>query len=133
MEKGKACIAMLRNIASEVFISTLIGIAMIALGTPIVACAETTPPTIVIHAKRFAFVPSQITLKTRHTVQLMFISNDITHTIVVPGLGIDQIVRNGRPKTLVITPTTPGDFSGMCGRYCGAGHNKMKFVIHVSN
>lgn len=93
--------------------------------------AESAPPVIVIHAKRFAFVPSQITLEAGKPVHLVFVTNDVTHGIAVPGLGIDMPIWRFRSNQIVITPATAGDFKGECTRYCGVGHDKMKFVIHV--
>lgn len=93
--------------------------------------SEFAPPVIVIHAKRFAFTPSQITLEAGKAVRLVFVTEDVTHSIAVPGLGIDLPIWRNRSNQIVIAPAATGDFAGGCTRYCGIGHDKMKFVIHV--
>jgi cytochrome c oxidase subunit II len=95
------------------------------------AFADPSVPVIVIHAKRYAFAPSQITLQAGRTVRLVFVSDDVPHSIAIPGLHIElPIVRNPKSQ-VVITPTETGDFAGECARYCGVGHDKMTFVVHV--
>ncbi|HCT60891.1 MULTISPECIES: cupredoxin domain-containing protein [Acidobacterium] len=88
-------------------------------------------PVIVVHARRFAFVPAQITLRVGQPVRLVFVSDDVTHSITIPGLGIDLPIRRGYPAEIVVTPSRRGDFRGECTHYCGAGHDRMKFVVHV--
>lgn len=93
--------------------------------------AATKMPLIVVHAKRFAFVPDQITLRKGRPVRMIFVSDDVTHSITIPGLGIDLPIRRGYPAEIVVTPNKRGDFRGECTHYCGAGHDRMKFVVHV--
>lgn len=93
--------------------------------------AASMTPVITIHAKRFAFLPSQITLKAGETVRLVFVSDDVNHSISVPEAGIDLQIWRHRTNQIVITPTKIGDFSGECARYCGVGHDKMTFTVHV--
>jgi cytochrome c oxidase subunit 2 len=86
---------------------------------------------IVIHAKRYAFVPSQITLQTGHPVRLVFVSDDVPHSITIPGLQIEAPIARNAVNQVVIAPPAAGDFAGECTRYCGVGHDRMKFVVHV--
>ena len=112
----------------------VVGIVLLTAGgyTPMEqAHAEAAPPVVVIHAKRFAFVPSQITLEAGKTVRLVFITDDVPHSIAVPELGIDMLIRRLRSNQIVITPASAGNFAGECTRYCGADHDRMRFVIHV--
>jgi cytochrome c oxidase subunit 2 len=87
--------------------------------------------TIEVHAKRFAFTPSEITIKKGETVKLQLISDDVTHALVVPDLHINQEIKKGHPGEIAITPTTAGDFHGKCGHFCGSGHARMVFTVHV--
>ena len=98
------------------------------------ACAANTKhhiPVITIHAKRYKFQPSEITLKQGETVRLIFIADDVPHGITVKGLGLDLELPRHQAREKVLTPLTIGDFSGGCSRYCGNGHDRMTFVIHV--
>src|ERR1700754_3768334 len=81
--------------------------------------AQQTGQTIEIHAHRFSFEPSEITLKRNETVQLRLISDDVTHALLVPDLGINQEIKKGKPVEITVTPTTEGDFHGQCGHFCG--------------
>lgn len=89
--------------------------------------------TIVIHAKKFAFDPAEITLKKGETVKLELTSDDVEHSLVVPELGIKGTMKKGEMTDVVVTPRETGDFKGKCGKYCGIGHGKMHFVVHVVN
>ena len=88
--------------------------------------------TIEIHAHRFAFTPSEITLKKGETVTLRLISDDVPHSLVVSDLQINQEVSKGHPAEITVTPTSTGDFHGKCGRFCGGGHGSMVFTVHVT-
>jgi cytochrome c oxidase subunit 2 len=87
--------------------------------------------TIDIHARRYKFDPSEITLKKGEPVTLRLISDDVPHSLRVPGLAINLEVSHDHPAEMTITPSSVGDFKGECGRFCGIGHGKMKLTIHV--
>lgn len=89
--------------------------------------------TIVIHAHRFAFSPSEITLKKGEPVKLQLISDDVAHSLLIPGLGINQLVTKAHPAEITVTPENAGDFHGQCGRFCGSGHGSMLFTVHVKD
>lgn len=108
---------------------TLLMVAPIQPGPTVQA--QQTEHTIEIHAHRFSFEPSEITLKRNETVQLRLISDDVTHALLVPDLGINQEIKKGKPVEITVTPSTDGDFHGQCGHFCGSGHGSMLFVVHV--
>jgi cytochrome c oxidase subunit II len=94
--------------------------------------AEEQAQTIEIHAKRFAFEPAEITVKSGEIVHLHIVSDDVPHSLVVKGLGIDATVTKSHPAEVDFTAKQPGDYPGRCGRFCGAGHGRMTFAIHVT-
>jgi cytochrome c oxidase subunit II len=94
--------------------------------------AEESAQTIEIHAKRFAFEPAEITVRSGETVHLHIVSDDVPHSLVVKGLGIDATVTKSHPADIAFTPKQPGDFAGRCGRFCGSGHGRMTFAVHVT-
>ncbi len=106
---------------------------MLCLFIPALSAARAEEPsrTIEIHVHRFAFVPSEITLKPGETVTLHLISDDVPHSLLIPGLKINQEVTKGHPVDVSVTPGSVGDFRGQCGRFCGSGHGSMLFVVHV--
>src|SRR5580658_4498628 len=93
--------------------------------------AQNEQHVIEIHAKRFAFSPAEITLKKGETVTLSLVSDDVPHSLLIEGLGVNAAVSKGHPIQVKITPDKTGDFAGRCGRFCGAGHGEMRFVVHV--
>lgn len=122
----------IRFIRWTLIVSTIILIATI--DTPAFqAGAEPNIPVITIHAKRYEFKPSEITLKVGKAVRLVFISDDVTHGISVDGLGIDIAIRRYRSNEVDVTPHRAGTFEGHCSVYCGIGHDRMKLLIHVVN
>ncbi len=115
-------------------------IALLALpmmaqtGVPPATISGATPVrTIKIHGKQFEFDPPEITLKKGETVKLEFTSDDVEHSLVVSALGINGLMKKGEMTDVIVTPAVTGDFIGRCGIFCGAGHMKMHFVVHVVN
>jgi cytochrome c oxidase subunit II len=94
--------------------------------------AEESTQTIEIHAKRFAFEPAEVTVKSGEAVHLHIVSDDVPHSLVVKGLGIDAVVTKSHPADVDFTAKQPGDYAGRCGRFCGSGHGRMTFNVHVT-
>ncbi len=88
-------------------------------------------PTYTIHAKRYAFVPAEITLKVGKPATLLLVSDDVPHGLAVKALGIRADMVKGASVEVLVTPSQVGDFQGTCSRYCGPGHSSMSFVVHV--
>ncbi|HEY6490621.1 MAG: cupredoxin domain-containing protein [Terracidiphilus sp.] len=99
--------------------------------TGAIVAAQEPGRTIEIHAKRFSFSPAEITLKKGETVKLVITSDDVTHSLVIPDLHVNELVTKGQPAEVTLTPDKVGDFQGRCGHFCGNGHGNMKFIAHV--
>ena len=95
--------------------------------------AQDAPRTIEVHAKRFSFTPSEITLQVGETVKLRLISDDVAHELVIPDLHVAQEIAKGHPVEVTIVADKAGDFQGMCGHFCGTGHGSMTFTVHVKD
>lgn len=95
------------------------------------AYAADNPQTIEITAKQFQFMPNEITVKKGQPVELMIKSADVAHGLRVSGLHIDVKAAAGGTATARFTASKTGDFSGHCSTFCGKGHGKMKFKVHV--
>jgi cytochrome c oxidase subunit 2 len=93
--------------------------------------AEEPTRTIEVHAKRYGFTPSEITVKPGETVTIHLVSDDVTHSLLIPELKINQEVSKGHPVDVKLAPNSTGDFRGKCGRFCGSGHGSMTFTVHV--
>jgi cytochrome c oxidase subunit 2 len=95
--------------------------------------AQDPTRTVEIHAKRFAFSPAEITLKRGETVKLELTSDDVTHSLVIPDLNVNETIKKGHMTEVTITPAKAGDFKGKCGHFCGSGHGSMIFTVHVTD
>jgi len=93
--------------------------------------AQSSPSRIEIHAKRFSFVPAEITIKKGETVTLALTSDDVSHSLLVEGLHINSPITEGHVTEVTVNPQAEGDFKSRCGRFCGSGHGSMLFVVHV--
>ena len=94
--------------------------------------AQDANKTVEVHAKRYAFEPADITVKKGEAVRLKLYSDDVPHSLLIKDLGVDQTMTKGHPVEVMITPQQAGDFHGQCGRFCGSGHGRMLFTVHVS-
>jgi cytochrome c oxidase subunit 2 len=118
----------------QVISRAIMGAALIAgcMVIPFQAPAADTPKRIEVVAKRFAYMPAEITLKKGDPVVIVLRSDDVTHGIKFKELGIDSEIRKGAATELPFTPTRTGDFVGHCSRFCGAGHGSMTLTLHVT-
>jgi cytochrome c oxidase subunit II len=105
-------------------------IASIPLSTHIVH-AQDSPKTIQVVARRFAFEPSEITLKKGQPVVLVVKSEDVAHGLRFRDLNLDVKVDKGGTAELRFTPDKTGDFIGHCSVFCGSGHGSMALTLHV--
>lgn len=90
------------------------------------------PRRIEIMAKRFAFVPSELTLKKGQPVVLVLQSEDVLHGIRFKELNLDTEIRKGHPSELEFTPEKAGTFVGHCSRFCGTGHGEMILTLNIT-
>src|SRR5579862_122973 len=71
-----------------------------------------------VQAKRFSFVPAEITVKQGEKVTLHLVSDDVPHSLDIKDLGVNQEVSKGHPADVTFTANQAGDFHGECGRFC---------------
>lgn len=96
-----------------------------------VADAAPQRRVVEIHAKKFEFSPSEITLKKGEPVILRLSSEDRTHGFLVKPLGIDTDIAPGNPTDIAMTPASAGEYTIICDHYCGIGHGNMKMKLNV--
>jgi cytochrome c oxidase subunit 2 len=58
-------------------------------------------------------------------VELIMTSQDVIHSLSIPGFRIKQDVLPGRYTTLSFTANRPGEYRLYCTQYCGASHSHM--------
>lgn len=95
------------------------------------ARAQTTPQRIEVTAKRFGFIPGEITLKKGQPVVLVLTSADVAHGLRFRELNVEVKVGAGGTAEVQFTPQKTGDFVGHCFVFCGSGHGSMLLTLHV--
>jgi cytochrome c oxidase subunit 2 len=108
----------------------LVGIVLFFLPSSAMQ-AQQAERTIEVHAHRFAFEPSEISINAGESVRLRLISDDVPHSLLVKPLNIDIAATKSHPGETTLTAGAPGDYPGRCGRFCGSGHGRMVFTVHV--
>lgn len=94
--------------------------------------AQQPTRTIEVHAHRFAFEPSTVTVRRGETVRLRVFSDDVPHSLLIRQLGINVVATKSHPGETVFTASRPGDYEGRCGTFCGSGHGRMSFTLQVT-
>jgi len=112
------------------------GIALVGFGLCLLFSntthAQHVARTIEVHAHRFAFEPSEISITAGETIRLRLVSEDVPHSLLVKQLNIDLSTTKSNPGEVVFKADTPGNYAGRCGRFCGSGHGHMIFTVHVN-
>ena len=93
---------------------------------------QDAPKRIEVSVKKFAYMPSEITLKKGEPVVLVLTSEDVTHGLKFKELNLNTKVEKGKPSELAFTPDKVGDFVGHCSVFCGSGHGSMALTLHVT-
>ncbi|GGA56618.1 hypothetical protein GCM10011507_04930 [Edaphobacter acidisoli] len=99
---------------------------------PLSACAQDQPQRVEVVAKRFQFIPADITLKKGVPVVLVLTSQDVGHGLKFKELSIDIKAKKGKSAEVTFTPQQTGTFIGQCSVFCGSGHGSMKLTLHVT-
>ena len=126
MKKGK-------NLTSG-FTTLAIGALLLVSGlsTPLSQAAE-PPQTTKVIAKKYTFVPNEITVKKGQPTILQFVTEDRSHGFNAPDLNLHANIEPGKPVQVQFTPNKTGEFAFFCDVFCGAGHEDMSGKIKVVN
>jgi cytochrome c oxidase subunit II len=116
-----------RNVRTD---HTLALLALLALASPAASRAQ-EPRVVEITAKRFQFMPSEVTLEKDEPVILRVHSEDVTHGFYMKKLGIDAVIEPGKTTDIPLTPHQAGRFVTICDHFCGVGHGNMKVTLVV--
>ena len=109
----------------------LIGISFHARSGVSAAGAQ-QPTKIQVTAKRFAFSPSEVSVKKGESVVLVLRSEDVTHGLTFKEFNLNTDIPKDSATELSFTPTETGDVVGHCSHFCGAGHGEMTLTVHVT-
>lgn len=107
-------------------------LAMSSLALSGFAPAPDAPRRIDVSVKRFAYTPTEITLKKGEPVVLVLTTEDVTHGLKFKELNLNTKIEKGKPSELAFTPDKVGDFVGHCSVFCGSGHGSMTLTLRVT-
>lgn len=94
--------------------------------------APDAPRRIEVSVKKFAYTPSEITLKKGEPVVLVLTTEDAAHGLKFKELNQNAKFDKGKPAEMAFTPDQTGDFVGHCSVFCGSGHGSMTLTLHVT-
>lgn len=93
--------------------------------------AQAAEEVIRISARKFAFLPGEITLKRGVPVVLEFVTADVVMGFSAPDFKARADIIPGQVARLRLTPQQIGSFEFVCDIFCGDGHEGMHGTIHV--
>ena len=96
------------------------------------AHAAQAPRRIEVTAKRFEYIPAEITVKKGEPVVLVLHSTDVAHGINFADLNLKADIGTAGTSELPFTPDKVGTFVGHCSHFCGSGHGTMTLTLHVT-
>jgi cytochrome c oxidase subunit 2 len=120
----------LRRAAFTVVVLCLL--LLCSLRHPERAQAADTPRRIEVTAKRFEYIPGEITLKKGEPVVLVLHSTDVAHGVKFAELNLKADIGTAGTSELAFTPDKVGTFIGHCSHFCGSGHGTMVLTLHVT-
>ena len=118
------------RLASLAVIPCLLMLASIS-HAPTIQAAD-SPRRIEVTAKRFEYIPAEITVKKGEPVVLVLHSVDVAHGIKFSDLNLKADIGTAGTSELAFTPDKTGTFVGHCSHFCGSGHGTMTLTLHVT-
>jgi len=95
------------------------------------ALAQPEERVVRIVARKFVFLPNDITLKRGEPVVLELTAPEVVMGFNVPELKQRVDIIPGQPARLRMVPDRVGTFDFLCDIFCGEGHEGMSGKIHV--
>jgi len=125
---------MRKKMLMRVLLTGLLCLMTILLTGPAMpnAIAAGTPRRIEVTAKRFEYIPAEITLKKGEPVVLVLHTADVAHGVKFAELNLQTDIAKGATSELAFTPDKTGTFIGHCSHFCGSGHGSMILTLHVT-
>nr|WP_316638761.1 cupredoxin domain-containing protein [uncultured Roseateles sp.] len=106
---------------------------MLALGAGLLSRAGAQRPerVIAVVARKFVFLPNEITVTRGEPVVLELSAPEVVMGFHAPELQLRGLIIPGQTTRLRWTPERPGQFDFVCDVFCGDGHEGMSGRIIV--
>ena len=105
--------------------------AVAGMGTVAYVAAQPAERVIRIVAKKFEFLPHEVTLKKGVPVVLEFTTADVVMGFNAPDFKVRTVILPGKVAQVRIVPQETGSFEYLCDVFCGSGHEEMTGKIIV--
>ena len=105
------------------------GLAGASITTYVLAQAQ--EQVIRITARKFVFLPGEITLKQGAPVVLEFVAPEVVMGFNAPDFKVRTDIIPGQLARVRLVPLQIGTFDFLCDIFCGEGHEGMSGKIHV--
>ena len=96
------------------------------------AATEAAPRRIPVVARKFVFIPNEITVKQGESVVLEFSAPEVAMGFFAPELGLRALIVPGEGAKVSFTADKPGRFDFLCDVFCGDGHEGMNGHLVVA-
>ena len=95
---------------------------------------QLSPTHYEIHyvARMWSYEPADVNIPPFSTVDIYLTSADVVHGFIVPGTNVNMMAVPGTVNYVRTRFVKPGVHPVYCHEYCGAGHQQMSGMIHVS-
>jgi len=107
-------------------------LAAVAVGALFGNVSRAEERVIKVLARKFEFVPNEITLKQGEPVVLELTSDEVTMGFYCKELDASAEIVPGKAAQLRLAPERAGTFDFICDVFCGEGHEDMAGKIHVT-
>ena len=115
--------------AAAIGSTALVALAARAAGAP----GADSPRVIPVVARKFVFIPNEITVRKGESVVLEFTAPEVAMGFFAPELGLRTLIVPGEPARVAWRPDREGRFDFLCDVFCGDGHEGMNghLVVHA--
>jgi cytochrome c oxidase subunit 2 len=107
-------------------------VVLSALASRVIAQATSAPRVIPVVARKFVFIPGEITVKLGESVVLEFTAPEVVMGFHCPELELRTMIIPGQPARVPFTPARAGHFDFVCDVFCGDGHEGMQGHLVVT-
>jgi cytochrome c oxidase subunit 2 len=96
------------------------------------AGAQDAEVTIAIVARKFEFVPDEVTVRRGDRVVLKFTAPAVAMGFALPAFKLRADIVPGQVAELRFTADREGRFDFVCDQFCGSGHEDMNGTLVVT-
>ena len=89
------------------------------------AATHAEPRRIPVVARKFVFIPNEITVKAGESVVLELSAPEVAMGFFAPELGLRALIVPGEVSKVAFTADKVGRFDFLCDVFCGDGHEGM--------